>query len=83
MPRDLRLCVEDGKLAHHGSDAHEHAAVGADHLHLAVLDHEQPVLDGPSLHDDSPSRAGDLLEHAGDSGQYAIRGAREEFHTPE
>ena len=32
--------VEDGKLAHHATDAHTHAAVGADHLHLAVLDHE-------------------------------------------
>jgi hypothetical protein len=78
-----RPSVEDSKLAHHASDAHVHAAVRADHLYLAVLDHEQPVLDGASLHDDAADRVCDLLEHAGDSGQHVIRGAREQFHAPE
>jgi hypothetical protein len=41
--------VEDGKLAHHASDAHVHAAVGTDHLHLAVLDHRDLPGEAPAF----------------------------------
>jgi len=46
---------------------------------------KQPVLDGPSLMMTAPAGQVTSFEARGaiSASQYAIRGAREEFHTPE